>query len=152
MKVSPNIQVIQAQFDSPKLKPSYAHGVGDAGCDMRANITEPKTIFPSEIVKFGTGIHLAMPNGMFALQAIRSGLSINHGLQLANAPGIIDSDYRGEIVCALVNMSAEPYTVEPFERIGQLIFLAHYSVAFEEVERLPQTSRGDSGFGSSGRF
>ena len=92
MKVSPNIQVIQATFDSPKLKPTYAHGVGDAGCDMRANITEPKTIFPSEIVKFGTGIHIAMPHGMFALQAIRSGLSINHGLQLANAPGIIDSD------------------------------------------------------------
>ena len=65
---------------------------------------------------------------------------------------LIDSDYRGEIVCALVNMSTEPYTVEPFERIGQLIFLAHYSVAFEEVERLPQTSRGADGFGSSGRF
>ena len=94
MKVSPNIQVVKARFDSHKLNPSYAHGVGDAGCDMRANITEPKTIFPSEIVKFGTGIHLAMPHGMFALQAIRSGLSINNGLQLANAPGIIDSDYR----------------------------------------------------------
>lgn len=64
----------------------------------------------------------------------------------------IEKTHRGEIVCALVNMSTEPYTVEPFERIGQLIFLAHYSVAFEEVERLPQTSRGADGFGSSGRF
>lgn len=152
MKTSSNIQVIQAQFDGPKLKPIYAHGVEDAGCDLKANIPSPITIEPWRSVWVGTGVHMAMPEGMFALQAIRSGLSINHGLQLANAPGIIDSDYRGEIVCALVNMSTDPYTVEPFERIGQLIFLAHYSVAFEEVDKLDSTLRGDSGFGSSGRF
>lgn len=152
MKFSPNIQMIQAVFDGSKLRPSYAHGVEDAGCDLKANIPNPITIAPWKSVWVGTGVHLAMPEGMFALQAPRSGLSCNHGITLANAPGIIDSDYRGEIVCALVNMSTEPYTVEPFERIGQLIFLAHYSVAFEEVEHLPQTSRGADGFGSSGRF
>ena len=72
MKVSPNIQMIQAKFDNPKLRPSYAHGVEDAGCDLKANITEPLTIEPWKSVWVGTGVHLAMPYGMFALQAPRS--------------------------------------------------------------------------------
>lgn len=152
MKVSPNIQVIQAQFDSPKLRPSYAHGVEDAGCDLKANITEPLTIAPWKSALVETGVHLAMPYGMFALQAPRSGLSYNHGITLANSPGVIDPGYHGEIRCRLVNLSDEPYTVHPFERIAQLVFMPIFNVAFAEVDNLPDSSRGNGGYGSSGRF
>lgn len=152
MKVSPNIQMIQAQFDSPKLRPSYAHGVEDAGCDLRANITEPLTIEPWKSAWVGTGVHIAMPQGMFALQAPRSGIACNCGVTLANSPGIIDPGYRGEVRCKLVNLSDEPYTVEPFERIAQLVFIPIFNVAFAEVDELPESSRSSSGYGSSGRF
>lgn len=150
MKVSPNIQMIQAMFDSPKLKPSYAHGVEDAGCDLRANITEPLTIEPWKSAWVGTGVHLAMPEGMFALQAPRSGLSCNHGITLANAPGIIDPGYRGEIRCKLVNLSDEPYTVYPLERIAQLVFLTFVNAMFTSCDGLPESWRGEDGYGSTG--
>ena len=150
MKFSPNIQMIQAVFDSSKLRPSYAHGVEDAGCDLKANIPSPITIEPWKSVWVGTGVHLAMPEGMFALQASRSGLSCNHGITLANAPGIIDPGYRGEIRCKLVNLSDEPYTVYPLERIAQLVFLPLVNAVFAEVDSLPESSRGEDGYGSTG--
>lgn len=152
MKISSNIQVIQAQFDGPELKPIYAHGMEDAGCDLKANIPSPITIEPWQSVWVGTGVHLAMPEGMFALQAPRSGLSCNHGITLANSPGIIDPGYRGEIRCKLVNLSDEPYTVRPFERIAQLVFMPIFNIAFAEVDNLSESSRGDNGYGSSGRL
>ncbi len=152
MKVSPNIQMIQAMFDNQKLRPLYAHGVEDAGCDLKANITEPLTIEPWKSAWVGTGVHLAIPQGMFALQAPRSGLSCNHGITLANSPGIIDPGYRGEIKCKLVNLSDESYTFHPFERIAQLVFIPIFNVAFAEVDNLPESSRSDGGYGSSGRF
>ena len=152
MKVSPNIQMIQAMFDNQKLRPLYAHGVEDAGCDLKANITEPLTIEPWKSAWVGTGVHLAIPQGMFALQAPRSGLSCNHGITLANSPGIIDPGYRGEIKCKLVNLSDESYTVHPFERIAQLVFIPIFNVAFAEVDNLPESSRSDGGYGSSRRF
>ena len=148
MKVSPNIQMIQAMFDNQKLRPLYAHGVEDAGCDLKANIT----IEPWKSAWVGTGVHLAIPQGMFALQAPRSGLSCNHGITLANSPGIIDPGYRGEIKCKLVNLSDESYTVHPFERIAQLVFIPIFNVAFAEVDNLPESSRSDGGYGSSRRF
>lgn len=150
MKFSPNIQMIQAVFDSSKLRPSYAHGVEDAGCDLKANIPSPITIEPWKSVWVGTGVHLAMPEGMFALQAPRSGLSCNHGITLANAPGIIDPGYRGEIRCKLVNLSDEPYTVYPLERIAQLVFLPLVNAVFAEVDSLPESSRGEDDYGSTG--
>lgn len=150
MKFSPNIQMIQAVFDSSELRPSYAHGVEDAGCDLKANIPDRITIEPWKSVWVGTGVHLAMPEGMFALQAPRSGLSCNHGITLANAPGIIDPGYRGEIRCKLVNLSDEPYTVYPLERIAQLVFLSFVNAVFTEVDSLPESSRGEDGYGSTG--
>ena len=150
MKFSPNIQMIQAVFDSSELRPSYAHGVGDAGCDLKANIPNPINIEPWKSVWVGTGVHLAMPEGMFALQAPRSGLSCNHGITLANAPGIIDPGYRGEIRCKLVNLSDVPYTVYPLERIAQLVFLPLVNAVFTEVDSLPESSRGEDGYGSTG--
>ncbi|WP_432316500.1 dUTP diphosphatase [Collinsella aerofaciens] len=150
MKASSNIQVIQAQFDGPELKPIYAHGVEDAGCDLKANIPSPITIAPWKSAWVGTGVHLAMPEGMFALQAPRSGIACNAGITLANSPSIIDPGYRGEIRCKLVNLSDEPYTVRPFERIAQLVFLPFVNAVFTEADSLPESSRGEDGYGSTG--
>ena len=150
MKISSKIQVIQAQFDGPKLKPIYAHGAEDAGCDLKANILSPITIEPWKSAWVGTGVHLAMPEGVFALQAPRSGIACNAGVTLANSPGIIDPGYRGEVKCKLVNLSDEPYTVYPLERIAQLVFLPFVNAVFTEVDSLPESSRGEDGYGSTG--
>lgn len=146
----PNLMVTPIILDGDDLLPKYAHGVEDAGCDLKANIPNPITIEPWKSVWVGTGVHLAMPEGMFALQAPRSGLSCNHGITLANAPGIIDPGYRGEIRCKLVNLSDEPYTVYPLERIAQLVFLPFVNAVFTEVDSLPESSRGEDGYGSTG--
>lgn len=146
----PNLKVIPIKLDGDDLLPKYAHGVEDAGCDLKANIPKPITIAPWKSVWVGTGVHLAMPEGMFALQAPRSGLSCNHGITLANSPGIIDPGYRGEIKCKLVNLSDEPYTVYPLERIAQLVFLPFVNAVFTEVDSLPESSRGEDGYGSTG--
>lgn len=146
----PNLKAVPIMLDGDDLLPKYAHGVEDAGCDLKANIPNPITIDPWESVWVGSGVHLAMPEGMFALQAPRSGLSCNHGITLANAPGIIDPGYRGEIRCKLVNLSDEPYTVYPLERIAQLVFLPFVNAVFTEVDSLPESSRGEDGYGSTG--
>lgn len=146
----PNLKVMPVILDGDDLLPKYAHGVEDAGCDLKANIPNPITIAPWKSVWVGTGVHLAIPEGMFALQAPRSGLSCNHGITLANAPGIIDPGYRGEIRCKLVNLSDEPYTVYPLERIAQLVFLPFVNAVFAEVDSLPESSRGEDGYGSTG--
>lgn len=146
----PNLKVMPIILDGDDLLPKYAHGVEDAGCDLKANIPNPITIGPWKSAWVGTGVHLAMPEGMFALQAPRSGLSCNHGITLANSPGIIDPGYRGEIRCKLVNLSDEPYTVYPLERIAQLVFLPFVNVVFTEVDSLPESSRGEDGYGSTG--
>lgn len=146
----PNLKVVPIMLEGDDLLPKYAHGVEDAGCDLKANIPDRITIEPWKSAWVGTGVHLAMPEGMFALQAPRSGLSCNHGITLANAPGIIDPGYRGEIRCKLVNLSDEPYTVYPLERIAQLVFLPFVNAVFTEVDSLPESSRGEDGYGSTG--
>lgn len=146
----PNLKAVPIMLDGDDLLPKYAHGVEDAGCDLKANIPNPITIAPWKSVWVGTGVHLAMPEGMFALQAPRSGLSCNHGITLANAPGIINPGYRGEIRCKLVNLSDEPYTVYPLERIAQLVFLPFVNAVFTTCDSLPESSRGEDGYGSTG--
>lgn len=146
----PNLKVVPIMLDGDDLLPKYAHGMEDAGCDLKANIPAPITIEPWKSVWVGTGVHLAMPEGMFALQAPRSGLSCNHGITLANAPGIIDPGYRGEIRCKLVNLSDVPYTVYPLERIAQLVFLPFVNAVFTSCDSLPESSRGEDGYGSTG--
>lgn len=146
----PNLKVMPIMLDGDDLLPKYAHGVEDAGCDLKANTPNPITIEPWKSAWVGTGVHLAMPEGMFALQAPRSGLSCNHGITLANAPGIIDPGYRGEIRCKLVNLSDEAYTVYPLERIAQLVFLPFVNAVFTPCDSLPESSRGEDGYGSTG--
>jgi dUTP pyrophosphatase len=130
-------------------EPSRAHD-GDAGFDLYA--VEPATIGPGERASVGTGIALAIPDGWAGLVLPRSGLAARHGITLPNAPGLIDSGYRGEVRVLLLNTDArEPFEVAPGDRIAQLVLVRHESPELIEVESLEETVRGGGGFGSSGR-
>lgn len=129
--------------------PSYAH-VGDAGADMRANIPEPVTIEPLESAWVGTGVRVAIPDGFVGLQFPRSGLGCNHGICLANGTGVIDSGYRGEIRAKLLNLGQEPFTVNPGDRVCQLVIVPFARAAFAPVAELPESSRGTDGYGYTG--
>lgn len=125
---------------------------GSAGMDLYACMKEPVTVQPHECVKFPTGLAIALPSaGYGAFIFARSGLAVKHGLSPANGVGVIDSDYRGEILVGLVNQFEEPYTVEPFERIAQMVILPVCLPEIEETDVLGDTERSDGGFGSSGR-
>lgn len=125
---------------------------GSAGMDLYACIDAPVTVNPHECVKFPTGIAIALPSaGYGAFIFARSGLSVNHGLAPANCVGVVDSDYRGEVMVGLVNQFSEPYTVEPGERIAQMVIMPVSMMAVEECASLDDTDRGAGGFGSSGK-
>ncbi|MBQ9412522.1 MAG: dUTP diphosphatase [Oscillospiraceae bacterium] len=124
---------------------------GAAGWDLRACLDGPVEIPPGQTVRVGTGLAIAVPEGYFGAVFARSGLSVNEGLRLANCVGVCDSDYRGEYIIPLYNDSSQPQTVSPGERIAQLVILPCPSVSFEEADTLPETLRGASGFGSTGK-
>ena len=123
-----------------------------AGRDIAACIPtlERVIIHPGETVKIPSGLAVKIPDGYFGGIYARSGLSTKQGLRPANCTGIIDSDYRGEIIVALHNDSNEIRVVEHGQRIAQLVIQSHLNVEFEEVDKLEETERGDGGFGSSG--
>lgn len=121
-----------------------------AGYDLYADNQEPIDIAPGGTVKIGTGIAMAIPSGMYGILVPRSGMATKRGLRPANTPGTIDADYRGEIIVALHNDSNEIQTIEPGERIAQLIFSTYFVFDFEEVDDLSETTRGTGGFGSTG--
>ena len=123
-----------------------------AGRDIAACIPdlERVIIHPGETVKSPSGLAVKIPDGYFGGIYARSGLSTKQGLRPANCTGIIDSDYRGEIIVALHNDSNEIRVVEHGQRIAQLVIQSHLNVEFEEVDKLEETERGDGGFGSSG--
>ena len=98
-----------------------------------------------------TGLYIALPDGTEAQVRPRSGLAAKHGISVLNAPGTIDADYRGEIKVILVNLSNEPFTVNPGERIAQMVIARYEKVEWDEVEVLDETERGEGGFGSTGR-
>ncbi len=122
---------------------------GDAGYDLRA--TERVSIPQDGRRLVGTGIAIALPEGVAGLVTPRSGLAIEHGLTLLNAPGLIDPNYRGEIKVILHNTSERRYTVEIGDRVAQLLLVPYWAPELEVVDELPTTSRGSDGFGSSGR-
>ena len=129
--------------------PSRAHE-GDAGYDLHA--AEPVTLGPGERAVVGTGIALAIPDGHAGLVLPRSGLAFKHGIALVNAPGLIDSGYRGELRVLLLNTDREsPFDVEPGDRIAQLVVVRVEALELEELEVLEETARGAGGFGSTGR-
>lgn len=124
---------------------------GSAGMDVRANISEPIVLGSLERVLVPTGIKMAIPEGYEVQVRPRSGLALKHGISMANTPGTIDSDYRGEIGVILINLSKEEYTIQPQERIGQLVLNKVAQMDFEVVESLDETERGAGGFGHTGK-
>lgn len=125
---------------------------GSAGMDLYACTNKAVTVMPHECVKFPTGIAVALPSAEYgAFIFARSGLSVNHGLAPANCVGVVDSDYRGEIIVGLVNQFDTPYTVEPGERIAQMLIMPVAIPEIEVCDELDNTDRGAGGFGSSGR-
>ena len=105
---------------------------------------------PGTTMKIGTGIAAEIPEGYFGAVFARSGLATKKGLRPANCVGVIDSDYRGEIIVALHNDSKEPQTIQAYERIAQIVILPYLDVSFEIVDELSDTERGEGGFGSTG--
>lgn len=136
--------------ESPFDLPSFAT-VNSAGVDLRANLANPITLGPLERTIIGTGLKMALPEGYEAQLRPRSGLAAKHGLSVLNAPGTIDADYRGEVGVILVNLSNEPFTIQPGERIAQLVIAQYEQVRWNLQETLDTTERGAGGFGSTGK-
>ena len=121
-----------------------------AGYDLYAAIDTPITIKSGETVKIGTGLAFELPEGFFAGIFARSGLATKQGLRPANCVGVVDCDYRGEVIVAIHNDSNKNTVIAPGDRIAQMILLPYQSMEFIEVSDLSETDRGDGGFGSSG--
>jgi dUTP pyrophosphatase len=122
-----------------------------AGLDLCADIDGEWTLAPMARRAVPTGVAIALPAGFEGQVRPRSGLALRHGITCINAPGTIDSDYRGEIQVLLVNLSGEPYTLRRGERIAQLVVAPVVRAELEEVDTLPTSVRGEGGFGSTGR-
>ena len=124
---------------------------GSAGMDLRAFIEEEIVLKPLERKLVPTGLFIELPTGYEAQLRPRSGLAFKHGISLPNTPATIDSDYRGEIKIALINLSNETFIVKSGERIAQMIIAKHEQAELIQVETLNETKRGEGGFGSTGK-
>lgn len=134
------------KIELPKYETS-----GAAGMDVRANITEPIVLGSLERTLVPTGLKIAIPEGYEVQVRPRSGLALKYGITLLNTPGTIDSDYRGELKIIVANMSKDAYTINPGERIGQLVLNKVEQIEWEVVETLDETERGAGGFGHTGK-
>lgn len=130
--------------------PAYATA-GAAGLDIRAFLPEPITLEPMQRWLVPTGLYLEIPDGYEAQVRPRSGLAIKQGITCLNTPGTIDSDYRGELKVILINLDVQPHTLQSGDRIAQLVFQQVTRVAWQPVDALTQTDRGEGGFGHTGR-
>ena len=122
-----------------------------AGLDLRANLTTDVTLQPLERRLIPTGLRIALPKGYDAQVRPRSGLALKHGITLLNTPGTIDADYRGEIGVIMVNLSNEPFKIIHGDRIAQLVIARFEHAEWNAVESLDETSRGEGGFGHTGK-
>lgn len=129
--------------------PEYATP-SSAGMDLKANTTEPIVLGPLERQMIPTGIYIGLPEGYEAQVRPRSGLAAKYGVTVANAPGTVDADYRGEIKVILINLSNEKFVVNPGDRIAQLVIAKYERVEWDEVATLDETERGEGGFGHTG--
>ncbi len=129
--------------------PTYAT-VHAAGMDIAAHLEEPITLAPMERRLIPTGLSIALPTGFEAQVRSRSGLALKRGLVVANSPGTIDADYRGEIGVILINLSSNPQTIYPGDRIAQMIVAPYLRVEWSDVDQLDETPRGMGGFGHTG--
>ncbi len=145
------VKILDARVGRELPLPAYATS-GSAGLDLRACLDAPLTLQPgrAELIPTGLAIHLEDP-GLAAVILPRSGLGHRHGIVLGNLVGLIDSDYQGELKVSCWNRSAEPFTIEPGERIAQLVVVPVLQVDLEVVEEFTASHRGAGGFGHSGR-
>lgn len=141
---------IQIVNKSPFPTPSYATP-GSAGADIYANLTEAITIAKNQIILIPTGLFIALPQGFEAQIRSRSGMTLKHGIVVANGVGTIDSDYRGEIQVILLNISVTDYLLQPGERIAQMIISPCVQANFVLSSTLESTQRGFGGFGHTGK-
>ena len=123
---------------------------GSVGMDLRAAVSADETLNPGDIRLIPTGIAVSIPPGYEGQVRPRSGLALKHGIGLVNAPGTIDSDYRGEIGLVLINWGREPYVIRRGDRIGQMVIARAFRAEIEAVQDLDRTDRGEGGFGHSG--
>ena len=138
--------VNQSKNDLPAYETKYA-----AGLDLRANIEEPITLAPLERALVPTGLMMEIPVGYEGQIRPRSGLAAKHGITVLNAPGTVDADYRGDVKVILVNLSNETFTINPGERIAQIVFAKHEQADLLPALFLSETERGAGGFGSTGK-
>lgn len=123
---------------------------GSAGMDVRAELDAPITLAPLQRTLIPTGLRVQLPIGYELQVRPRSGLALKHGLSIVNTPGTVDSDYRGEIGIIVINLSNDPYTIQPGERIAQFVITQYTRVEWESTDRLDETKRGDGAFGHTG--
>jgi dUTP pyrophosphatase len=141
-----HIPLLKLDVDLPT--PSHSHP-GDGGTDLYSRIDT--VLEPRERRMVPTGIAVAVPDGFAGLVVPRSGLALRHGIGVVNGPGLVDSGYRGEINVILINHGPEPVTIARGDRIAQLVVIPVVEQEYVEVEELPPSTRGDGGFGSTGR-
>ncbi|MDA8141670.1 MAG: dUTP diphosphatase [Desulfobacteraceae bacterium] len=134
-----------ADIPLPRYMTSHA-----AGMDLCAAVEKALTLEHGQIVLIPTGLAMALPHGHEAQIRPRSGLAIKHGITVVNAPGTIDSDYRGEVKVGLINLGPQPYTIQRGERIAQMVVQRVEQLTLQVVEELEETSRNSGGFGSTG--
>jgi dUTP pyrophosphatase len=152
----PVVQVMWEEWADRSLPLPQYETAGAAGADLRANLRPEDratgfTLDPMRRAVIPTGIRVAIPKGYEMQVRPRSGLALKHGISLPNTPGTIDSDYRGPLGVALINLGAEPYTIQHGDRIAQAIIAPVLQAGFRVVEALDETTRGAGGFGSTGR-
>jgi dUTP pyrophosphatase len=147
MSVKIKVKIINA---SPNALPEYATE-GSAGMDLRAHLETPVVLQSLERQLIPTGLFIELPLGYEAQIRPRSGLAIKHGITCLNTPGTIDSDYRGEIKIILINLSQEPQTLHPGDRIAQMVVSPVTQVSWEEVDVISETARSAGGFGHTGK-
>ncbi len=145
------MKVLVKRLSDNVSMPFYATE-GSAGMDLSAHIEKPLLLKKGALEKVPTGIAIALPDASHvAYIYARSGLGIKHGICLSNGVGVVDSDYRGEICVGLINLGPKDYTISPGERIAQMVFAPVTQAELLEVAELPETQRGNGGFGSTGR-
>ncbi|MEZ4798938.1 MAG: dUTP diphosphatase [Flavobacteriales bacterium] len=141
------VQIInKSKYPLPQYETKHS-----AGMDLRANIEEALTLQPMQRMLIPTGLFIALEENTEAQIRPRSGMAYKQGLTVLNSPGTIDADYRGEIKVLLVNLSGEPQTIQPGDRVAQMIVASYVRVDWVETEELGETMRGEGGFGSTGK-
>ena len=138
------------RLDPRATVPTYGTDLS-AGADLRAILDEPITVKPGEAVLLHTGVAVAIPAGYVGLVFARSGIACKRGLAPSNKVGVIDADYRGEIMVSLHNHGTNEQTIDPDERIAQMVVAPFIHCEYEEADDLDDTARGTGGFGSTGR-